>query len=225
MNNFLRIYKLKINTLNQGLAMTSYERSVPKALSTGTLKVVRNDDSYFDRLKLWDDYDHPETGFRDVLKSALDDFSASHREQMEEHLVPGSSAYTLASLSATASVSICGSIFQFLDDYVRQLTKSKFSFKKAFHVVTRLVRRIFIEIFSPRLGILKSFKAGDMSQISASILYSTLRSLNIAMTFKNTGFENLDVVSSELVKFLLVNTGYESISKLEIQVAALEASK
>ena len=64
-----------------------------------------------------------------------------------------------------------------------------------------------------------------MHQISASILWTTLRSLKIAMSFKSTGFENLDVVSSELVKFLLVNTGYESISKLEAQVAALEANK
>jgi cell division septum initiation protein DivIVA len=35
--------------------------------------------------------------------------------------------------------------------------------------------------------------------------------------------DNLHVVSSELVKFLLVNTGYESISGLETKVASLEA--
>ena len=64
-----------------------------------------------------------------------------------------------------------------------------------------------------------------MENISAAILWTTLRSLSIAMHFKSVGFKNLDIVSSELVNFLLFNTEYDSINKLEKQVTTLEASK
>ena len=46
--------------------------------------------------------------------------------------------------------------------------------------------------------------------------------MDIGLGLKRTGFENLDIVSSELVKFLLVNRGYKSISELETKVSALE---
>jgi len=64
-----------------------------------------------------------------------------------------------------------------------------------------------------------------MTQTAGEILWSTLQSLNTAMQFKSIGFKNLDIVSSELVKFLLTNTGYESIQVLEQKVVSLEAGK
>ena len=42
---------------------------------------------------------------------------------------------------------------------------------------------------------------------------------------KKIGFKNLDVVTSELTKFLLINTGYNSVQKLETKVKELEESK
>jgi len=72
---------------------------------------------------------------------------------------------------------------------------------------------------------MKSFKTGNMRQTSGSILWSTIQSLDVAMKFKGAGFINLSIVSSELVKFLLINTGYESIKSLEEKVAGLEAVK
>ena len=147
----------------------------------------------------------------------------SHRLQVEDCLIPGSPAFTLAIMSCTTAVGICEDLFQFVDDFVRKLTKSKFSHKKAFHVTSRLMRRLFVEIFAPQQGVLKSINVADPAQISSAILWSKLQSLGIASSLKSIGFENLEVVSSELVKFLLVNTGYDSITKLEAQVASLEA--
>ena len=41
------------------------------------------------------------------------------------------------------------------------------------------------------------------------------------MKLKNEGLNDLEIVSSELVKFLLTNTGYDSIETLERKVAQL----
>ena len=122
-------------------------------------------------------------------------------------------------------VSVIEELIKYIDDSVKELSRAKFTFKKAFHVTSRLATRIFIEICVPRQCVIKTFKAGNMSQIGGAILWSSLQSLDIAMKFKTTGFKNLEIVSSELVKFLLVNTGYESIQRLESQVAELVASK
>ena len=125
----------------------------------------------------------------------------------------------------THSVSICVEIIKFLDEFVRKLAKSKFSYAKALHVSSRLVRRIFTEIFVPRMGVSKFFKAGNMKQIMAAHLWSSLQSLVIGKEYKNIGFANLDIVSSEITKFLLVNTGYDSIEKLQEKVERLEKEK
>lgn len=79
--------------------------------------------------------------------------------------------------------------------------------------------------FCPLTRCSKNIQAGGINQIAAAILWTTLRSLTVAMGFKSIGFENLDIVSSELVKFILVNTGYDSISKLESQVTTLESCR
>ena len=59
----------------------------------------------------------------------------------------------------------------------------------------------------------------------AAYLWSALRSLTIAREFKNVGFADLQILSSEITKFLLVNTGYDSIEKLEEKVEKLEKER
>jgi hypothetical protein len=120
-------------------------------------------------------------------------------------------------------VSIIEALITFIDDFVKHLTTAKCSVKKASHVTTRLAKRIMTEMYAPRQGILKSFKAGNLEQTSAAIFWATIRSLDVGLGFKRIGMDNLHIVSSELVKFLLVNTGDESIGGLEIKVVSLEA--
>ena len=218
MNSFLKLYKLKIETITQGLSTTSFEKLIPKILSTGNTKVIKDDSSYLDKIQTWSDWDFSEIGIRQTLKDELDNFSKSHLQQISDRLDPSASAYLIASLSVTNSVGILEDIIIFMDNLVKDLTKVKFSSKKAFHVTSRLVRRFFTDVFIPRQGIIKSSKSGNVTQIAGAILWSTLQSLNIAMHFKSICFKNIDIISSELVKFLLTNTGYESIQVLEQKV-------
>ena len=72
---------------------------------------------------------------------------------------------------------------------------------------------------------MKTFKTRDMNQVTVAAMWSTLCSLDVALNLKNIGFANLDIVCSELVKFLLVNSGYQFIAKLEKKVKNLEKAK
>jgi hypothetical protein len=222
LKNFERVHKLEISTLAQGYSMSSFEQPIPKIFSKAGTTVIKDDSSYLSRIVSWDDWDYPDTGLRQCLTKELVIFNRSHRSEIENTLDEESRVYAVACLALSDSVSIIEAIIKFIDDFVKHLTTAKFSVKKAFHVTSRLVKRIFTEMFEPRQGILKSFKTRNLEQTSAAIFWANLRSLDIGMGFKRTGLENLHIVSSELVKFLLVNTGYESISGLEAKVKLLE---
>jgi hypothetical protein len=209
----------------QGYSMSSFEQAIPKLLSKAGSVVIKDDSSYLSRIPTWSDWDYPDTGLRQSLTQELEIFNRSHRLEIENTLDQESRVYTtVACLALSDSVSIIEALVKFMDDFVKHLTTAKFSVKKAFHVTSRLAKRILTEMYEPRQGILKTFKAGNLEQTSASIFWATIRSLDIGLGFKRTGFENLHIVSSELVKFLLVNTGYESISSLEAKVCMLEGS-
>ena len=74
----------------------------------------------------------------------------------------------------------------------------------------------------PRNGILKKLKTSNPRQMGQVIFWSSLRSLGLAVGIKRNGFKNDPRVAGELVKFLAVNTGFESIKNLQAQVASLQ---
>ena len=65
---------------------------------------------------------------------------------------------------------------------------------------------------------IKGFKIRDQLQVASSMLWSSLQSLQLALRLKREGLKDLDIVASELVKFLLTNSGYGSIERLERDV-------
>jgi len=70
LNFFLKLHKFKINTLECGLCISSYEQSIPKLLSSRKGEVVNDDDSYLDK-KAWDDFDHIETVWKTEFERCL----------------------------------------------------------------------------------------------------------------------------------------------------------
>lgn len=224
LKTFEKLHKLQVETLSQGLMMSSYQQPIPKLFSSGKNKVIKEDSSFLDKIISWDDWGYPDTGMRAVLTTKLQEFIDSHQKIVDASLVLGSPAYTLATMSATESVAWVESLMTFVDNFMKNLTKARFSNKKALHVTSRLVKRIFEEVFRPRQGVIKAFKTRDQLQVTSSMLWSSLQSLQVALKLKNLGLKDLDVVSSELVKFLLVNTGYDSIERLQKQVETLTAS-
>jgi hypothetical protein len=151
-------------------------------------------------------------------------FASSHREASNTTFgnEPTSNAYDVAILLLNESVSIIEARIAFVDDYVKSLNIAKFNHKKAFHVTMMLARRLLIAIFKPRAGVLKTFKDGDMDQTSRALFWVTLQLLDIALKMKRIGLANDPLVSSELVRFLTVNSGVEVTEQLELRIGELE---
>jgi hypothetical protein len=82
-----KLYKLKIGTLADGLAMTSFEAKVPRYfLLLSVHKVVKQDASYFETIGTYDEWDAPIAGFRARLKEELATFRAAHQDNIDESL-------------------------------------------------------------------------------------------------------------------------------------------
>jgi hypothetical protein len=157
------------------------------------------------------------------LQTSLAEFSNSHGELIDQAVTIGSKAHSLAHSALTKSVAWIASFIQFIDDYYRELSKAKFGAEKAWHVRTPLAKRVLDEVGTPRHGGKNSFRVGDSSQICQQIFWPVLRSHDVMTSFKSLSFKNHPSIATELVKFLAVNTNFESIDQLVSKTCSLEA--
>jgi hypothetical protein len=219
------LIKLKIKTMADGLAMTSFEQKVPQFFKkAATHKVIKDDASHFDTIASFDEWDSPGSGFRVQLKDELVTFRAAHLENIDNALERDSIACAVATMALTESVSWIEGFILFLDDYHRDLTKAKFGTKKAWHVATRLGKRILEEIVYPWNGVSNSFEAGNNEQVCQRILWAVLRAHDIMARYKRNGYKDDPTVSAaELVKFMAVNTGFEALEVFAVKVKGMES--
>jgi hypothetical protein len=219
-----KLLKLKVKTLADGLAMKSYENKIPRYFSQSSgHKVVKHDASYFDNIATHEEWDTPITGFRARLKEELQTFRSAHLENIDETLLRDSLSYAVANMALTDAVSWLEGFIVFIDDYHRDLTKARFGTKKAWHVTTRLGRRMLLELASPRNGVQNSFQTGKNDQICERIFWSVIKSHDVMARYKRHNYKDDPTVSSELVKFLAVNTGYEALDLLVGKMSTMES--
>jgi hypothetical protein len=102
----------------------------------------------------------------------------------------------------------------FIDDTYAELTRAKFSSARGWSLITRLASRILIEVAAPRNGVKQNFITGRNDIIAKQSFWAVIRSQDIMARYKNNGFKNDPSVSSEYVKFLIMNTGMDVIDEL-----------
>jgi hypothetical protein len=146
-------------------------------------------------------------------------FQTSMEDGIALQFGPGTPSYHLASLRVARSVGWIRGLKDFIDEYYKELTQGKFGSKKAWHVTTRLAKRLLVEVAAPRVGVVKALHAGDLTQIARTIFWASLRLLDIMERIQKNQFKNDPLVSSELVKFPAINTGFETIESLTKSVS------
>ena len=71
---------------------------------------------------------------------------------------------------------------------------------------------------------MNAFEAGDAQQINQVIFYAVLRSLDKMTLVVGQNYKDAPAVSTELVKFLSMNTSVEAVDRLVEQSADLKSS-
>ena len=131
-------------------------------------------------------------------------------------------------MSLTESVAFAEALIKFLDETVEEFRVTKLGNAKSFHIGTSMVLAVIKYIASPRTGIQKGLAfsgregRNDASRNAQNIFWAQLRSLDKMAKVRSLRFRELPEVSAALIMFLGLNTGIESIEKLQGQMLTLE---
>jgi hypothetical protein len=185
---------------------------------------VQKDESHFNQVKTHKEWAEPQTGFRDRLKIDLETLELAHTQLVADNTHPSSALQAAASLSRTYALAWIGAFINFIDDTYAELKRAKFSAARGWSLITRLGARILIEVAGPRNGVKHNFFiTGRNDIIAKQIFLAVIRSQDIMARYKRMGFKNDLSVSSEYVKFLIVNTGMDAIDQIEKKHDVLES--
>ena len=78
-----------------------------------------------------------------------------------------------------------------------------------------------LEVFKPRQSVAMSLKAANQGQIAKVTLLASLKLLDIMREIQDVGFMNHPTILNELVKFLAVNTEFQSVQDLQSVTGSL----
>ena len=218
--------KLKLKNKWERYMTTSFDRTIPKLLLSNTkFQIVKDIASYFDTVPLWEQWESTEMGFRTRIIKAL----ANHKRTMEDYLRnildTNSTLFSVAYQSLLASVSWIEELIRYIDSTYEEYVEAKFRPKKTWNITTRLAMALLYHIAQPRMGIAQALHNTDYEQIKALTVYGIVRSLDAMAQISKDGFRNCYIVSSELVKVLSKNTGYELIDAISTRVHTLETNE
>ena len=210
-----KLFKLRLKTMSESVSMTSFEVQSPRFLtSSGAHSVVDSEASYFTHIVSYTKWQDPLEGYKKRWTSELNNFRASHSEMIQAHLSPSSQLYQLALASVTESTSWVLGFINYIDETYIQYSSGKFGSKKSWHITTKLATSLIREIGIPRRGAMNAFEAGDAHQINQVIFYAVLRSLDKMAVVVGQNYKDAPAVSTELVKFLSMNTSVEAVDRL-----------
>ena len=211
-------YKLDIENGHQLATIGLFETDLPRFFSNSHGHLVTNrDQSFFGSIKTWAEWDMPHQGFRDRLMQEIEYVRNDHEKNIRDNLATSTPLYVLAIEALQTSYTWSVGIIKFGDLIYKIYTRAKFGSTVAWHVTTRLMRVLILEIAEPRHGVALSLKAANQFQISKVTLLASLRSLDIMREIQRVNFENHPSVANELVKFLAVNTEFDSLKTLQSQ--------
>ena len=105
-------------------------------------------------------------------------------------------------------------LINYIDETYAQYSNGKFGYKKSWHVTIKLATALIQYIGTPRRGVMNSFQAGEAQSINHIIFYATLRSLDRMALILTKHCRDATAVSTELVKFLSMNTSVKAVDRL-----------
>ena len=223
LSNLEKVYKMKLRSNNQAVTLTSYETRIPKFFvgESRSLGVVKEGESYFKMIKSWEDWNTPNDGFRDQLKNELTVFDLGHSETIESELEPLTVFHSLVSKTLADSITWANKLIKFIDDTYREYSRARYGTKKAWHVTTKLAVALMEYISTPRTVVYNSFRVNNHLAVSKTVTFSFLRSLDLMVEIEKLQFKNSPIITSELAKFLALNSNYESVEELQKEVKGL----
>ena len=214
-----KLVKIKLTDIGQYIAMESFKKPMPRFFSGNKpivlSDIVGSDESHFKGIPDFDSWDRTHVGLKARLEMSTEEFRESQMSKINNLMTTSNPMHALATASVSDSCSFILLLITFIDNTYRDYKRAKFSPKKAWHITTLLSKKLINKIYQPRIGVGETFYGGHPRDIGKAIFYASLKSLDMMSNIRETGMANDPSISSELVKYLAMNTEFDTIIRLK----------
>ena len=117
-------------------------------------------------------------------------------------------------------------LINYIDVTYAEYSEGKFGTKKLWHITTKLATALILEVSKPRESTFDQLQSdSDSSMFNARVVfYNTPRALDVMSEISAVNFANHPAVSTELVKFLSLNTAIDAVDQLVSKTAHFKST-
>ena len=98
---------------------------------------------------------------------------------------------------------------------------SKFTVEQGWCLTLQIFERILADLYAPKDGVLDAMVLDNQWLVCTRTLWATSKCHDVMFTYVEHQFENHPAISTEYVKFLATNSGFEKVEKMSVQMTAL----
>ena len=131
-------------------------------------------------------------------------------------------ALMVATLSLTNTVTFLTMLCALVDTMFEKLhVFSKFTVEQGWCLTLQIFERILADLYAPKDGVLDAMVLDNQWLVCTRTLWATSKCHDVMFTYVEHQFENHPAISTEYVKFLATNAGFEKVENLSVQMTTL----
>ena len=141
-------------------------------------------------------------------------------------LDPSSKMFSIAMALVSDTLAWTYKLINYIDVTYAKYSEGKFGGRKSWHITTKLATALIMEVSKPRESTFDQLQSySDSSSFNAQVVfYNTLQALDVMSEISSVNFADHPAVSTELVKFLSLNTAIDAVSQLVSKTGTMEAA-
>ena len=222
-----KVHKIRLLSNAEAVAISSFQAMIPRFFTKqGEHQVISNTESYFTNIKSFSEWNNPSSGFKVQLKKQMERFRKYQLATIRAKLSSDSKLYSLAIALVPDTVAWTYELINYLDVTYSEYSDGKFGAKKALHVTTKLAMALILEVSKPRESTFNELETDSINTTfnARVVFYNTLKSLDVMAEISSVNFADHPAVSTELVKFLSLNTSVETVDILTAKSESMSTS-
>lgn len=217
-----KMHKLNIPSRAEVHSLKGLEAALPRLFGDVITFTGRQNATFYTKVASASVWTNGSTGTKEFILGSLAAVVNAVRATIDQRLPHGKELHTLARLALESSQTFIMSMVSFTEENRESYALSSYPEAMQWSLNSRLGYRVWQEVYLPCAGLMEKVEPQDLQGTAATVIYHVLRTLDIQESFLTLGIKNHSVVSSEYVKFLSTNTGYDSIEKLTVRMNKLE---
>ena len=213
--------KLQLDSGLTGTVLESLKGKSPVLFASKNLGLLSVRESYFEKIKSWDEWDDRSTGMKLRIGDLLNVFKSDLSDTIASECVGSREMRLLADSALVETDAFIKDLFAYMEDTYKEYIRASFSDQKAWHITTLLTKKIILHVNEDRIGLLSRVNTTNPAQTAKHVTWVIFQTLVNMSEARQMKFANLPIVASELVKFISHNSPMDTVQVLKESNATL----